>query len=154
MIHDPQHCIVKVKPLPDAGLALHFADGYRATVLLHGWVQRYPALRRLGDPKLFARARRDLAGGYVVWIEDEIEIAADNLRNLAVEQSGGVGHERMHEWMDRNRLTQVRAAEAIGISRRMLNYYLSGARPIPKTVWLACLGHEVLGRSSRGRRAA
>ncbi len=37
-------------------------------------------------------------------------------------------------------LTQARAADAIGISRRMLSYYLSGAKPIPKTVWLACLG--------------
>ena len=34
----------------------------------------------------------------------------------------------------------IHAADAIGISRRMLNYYLAGSRPIPKTVWLACLG--------------
>ncbi len=37
-------------------------------------------------------------------------------------------------------LTQERAADAIGISRRMLNDYLAGSRPIPTTVWLACLG--------------
>jgi len=42
--------------------------------------------------------------------------------------------------MAQHELTQARAAEAIGISRRMHNYYLSGAKPIPKTVWLACLG--------------
>ncbi|MEX8506125.1 hypothetical protein [Leptothrix ochracea] len=35
----------------------------------------------------------------------------------------------------------------IGISRRMLSYYLSGAKPIPKTVWLACLGWQALEHS-------
>ena len=56
--------------------------------------------------------------------------------------TGGIGHERLHAWMHRNELRQEQAAEAIGVSRRMLNYYLSGAKPIPKTVWLACLGWE------------
>ena len=46
-------------------------------------------------------------------------------------------------WMDRNSLTQTAAAEALGISRRMLVYYLSGEKPVPHTVALACLGWEV-----------
>lgn len=29
----------------------------------------------------------------------------------------------------------------------MLNYYLAGAKPIPKTVWLACLGWEATERA-------
>jgi len=45
-------------------------------------------------------------------------------------------------WIDKHSLTQERAALALDVSRRMLNYYLSGAKPIPKTVWLACLGWE------------
>ena len=47
------------------------------------------------------------------------------------------------DWMDRNGLTQTAAAEALGISRRMLVYYLSGEKPVPRTVALACLGWEV-----------
>lgn len=143
MIHDPQHTISKVKALPDLRLALTFADAYTCTVNLAPLTNR-KALRALADPALFAKARRDARGGYVVWIEDELEIAADNLRNLAIEQAGGIGHERIHSWMHRNALTQEKAAEAIGISRRMLNYYLSGAKPIPLTVWLACVGYETL----------
>jgi transcriptional regulator with XRE-family HTH domain len=46
----------------------------------------------------------------------------------------------MANWMAEHGLTRERTADAIGISRRMLNYYLAGSRPIPKTVWLACLG--------------
>jgi|GEM_PF-4181619 len=30
----------------------------------------------------------------------------------------------------------------------MLNYYLSGAKAIPKTVWLACLGWEAMKESA------
>ena len=61
----------------------------------------------------------------MVWVPDDLEIAADNLRNIAVEQAGGIGHERLFNWMAQHGLTQARAAGAIGISRRMLNYYLS-----------------------------
>ncbi|MDH2234059.1 hypothetical protein N5K37_29520 [Delftia tsuruhatensis] len=45
--------------------------------------------------------------------------------------------------MARNGLTQTAAAEALGISRRMLLYYLTGEKPVPRTVALACLGWEV-----------
>jgi len=89
-------------------------------------------------------------GASVVFIDDELDLGADNLRNLEAEQSGGIGHERMIEWMLRNDLTQERAADAIGISRRMLNYYLSAEKPIPKTVWLACIGWEN-SQNKRGR---
>jgi len=51
--------------------------------------------------------------------------------------------EEITEWMQRNGLTQTAAAEALGISRRMLVYYLTGEKPVPRTVALACLGWEV-----------
>ena len=46
--------------------------------------------------------------------------------------------EEITEWMQRNGLTQTAAAEALGISRRMLLYYLTGEKPVPRTVALAC----------------
>jgi len=51
-------------------------------------------------------------------IDDELDLSADNLRNLDAEQSGGIGHERMIEWMLRNYLTQERAADATGEQHR------------------------------------
>ena len=45
-------------------------------------------------------------------------------------------------WMHRNGLTLDSAAEALGISRRMLVYYRNGDKSIPKSIWLACLGWE------------
>lgn len=154
MIHDPPFTIASCTALPDYRIALAFADGCSFTVDLSDWIARTRVLHPLRDAALFATARSDARGGYVVWIEDDLELAADNLRNLATEQAGGIGHERMVEWMHRNGLTQERAAEAIGISRRMLNYYLSAEKPIPQTVWLACVGWEALHKKRHpGKRS-
>ena len=51
--------------------------------------------------------------------------------------------EHIADWMQRHALTQQAAAQALDISRRMLGYYLSGEKPVPRTVALACLGWEV-----------
>lgn len=153
MIHDPQHTITGLSAQAPARLTLSFADGFGATLDLSDWIANTRELRPLSDARLFATARLDARGGYVIWVEDDLELAADNLRNLAVEQSGGIGHERILNWMADNSLTQARAAEAIGVSRRMLNYYLSGAKPIPKTVWLACLGWESQRKPRRAAKA-
>jgi len=140
MIHDPQHTISEIRVIAPHGLQLRFADGEVFNVDLASVIGAHRALAALSDPAVFANAHIDARGGYVVWVPDDLQIAADNLRNIAIEQAGGIGHERMLNWMAQHGLTQARAADAIGISRRMLNYYLSGAKPIPKTVWLACLG--------------
>jgi hypothetical protein len=140
MIHDPQHTLTAITVTHPQRLRLVFADGAAFDLDLTPIIRAYPSLAALSDPALFATARLDARGGYVVWIDEELEMAADNLRHIAVEQAGGIGHERLLNWMHENGLTQARAADAIGISRRMLNYYLSGAKPIPKTVWLACFG--------------
>lgn len=144
MIHDPQHTMVALAVRAPYRLALTFADGVALQVDLADAIKSHPALSALRDAALFACARIDARGGYVIWVEDELEMAADNLRDMATEQAGGIGPERIVNWMARHSLTQQRAALAIGVSRRMLNYYLSGAKPIPKTVWLACLGWETV----------
>jgi hypothetical protein len=149
MIHDPQHTITALTVRPPFGLSVSFADGETFHVDLRPMIKAYPSMQMLCDPSLFNQARIDARGGYVVWIDDDLELAADNLRNTAIEQSGGIGHERLWVWMDKHGLTQERAALALGVSRRMLNYYLSGAKPIPKTVWLACLGWETTCQKPR-----
>ena len=133
-------------------LRLTFQDGQTFEVDLTEWIANTRALRALSDPALFEQARLGEWGTSVVWMEDELDLGADNLRHLAVEQAGGIGHERLVIWMHEAGLTQERAADAIGVSRRMLNYYLRGAKPIPKTVWLACLGWKAQQRRSPAKR--
>lgn len=118
MIHELQHTITALAVRPPAALELSFADGAAFVVDLSDWAARIPSLEGLAGPDLdlFASARLDARGGYVVWIEDDLELAADNLRNLAVDQAGGIGHERLLNWLHETGLTQASAAEAIGIS--------------------------------------
>lgn len=147
MSRDPLR-VAAVVALADQCLRLAFEDGLVAEVNLSGWIADTRALQSLADPAVFAQARVGEWGTAVVWVDNVLDLGADNLRNLAVEQAGGIGHERLLTWMHRHQLTQERAAQAIGVSRRMLNYYLSGAKPIPVTVWLACLGWESLGQAA------
>jgi len=43
----------------------------------------------------------------------------------------------------------ARAAEKLGISPRMLIYYRNGEKPIPRHIWLACIGWETLNKHGR-----
>lgn len=77
----------------------------------------------------------------MVWAnDDELELAADNQRARAIEQLGGFSHEAFIKWMDRAQLTVATAAQALGLSVRMLAYYRSGEKPIPRYIALACIG--------------
>jgi hypothetical protein len=137
-----QFRIVVVKALESYRLRLDFGDGATMTVDLAAIIDRVPVLAPLKDPQLFAKARVGERRLTVEWIPGELDMAGDNLRAEAVEQSGGVSHERVREWMRGNGLTLDTAAEALGISRRMLAYYRSGHKPIPRHIWLACVGWE------------
>jgi hypothetical protein len=102
----------------------------------------------LKDPKVFSSAKVGDHGASVIWAnDDELELAADNLRARAVEQAGHASHEFIWNWMARNNLTLDKAALALGVSRRMLAYYRSGLKPVPLTVALACLGWEAVMKS-------
>ena len=103
----------------------------------------------LKDTALFTKAKVGFGGHGVEWIEDELDLGANNLRNLATEQAGGIGHERIWNWLLETGLTLEQAAEALGISRRMLIYYRDGEKPIPRSIWLACLGWEAVRPKGR-----
>src|SRR5690606_41939035 len=96
--------------------------------------------RRSSDLK----ATMGFGGLSVDWPDDDLDLGSDNLRNLAIEQAGGIGHERIWNWLHENQLSLDEAAAALGISRRMLIYYRDGEKPIPRAIWLACLGWEAV----------
>jgi hypothetical protein len=146
-----QFTLTAVKALAGGVLSLTFADGATMRVDVTPIVRRHPSLRALNDPDTFRKAKIGEWGGSVQWAgNDALELAADNLRARAVEQAGGYSHELIIEWMARHGLTLDTAALALGLSRRMLAYYRSGDKPVPRTVALACLGWE----STLQRKAA
>ena len=130
-------------------LDLLFKDGLRAHVDLRDTLARYRSLQALLDAALFMTAHVGEQGASVAGGEgDLLELAANNLRALAFEQQGHASNQSLIEWMVRHKLTLDAAAQALGVSRRMLAYYRSGEKPLPRTVALACLGWEVERRAA------
>src|SRR3546814_5219789 len=46
------------------------------------------------------------------------------------------------EWRLRHALSLSKAADALGVSRRMVAYYSNGEKKVPKPILLACRGWE------------
>lgn len=141
--------LTAVEALPDYRLRLSYADGQTFEVDLSERIFSSGYLAPLRDETLFAQAKLGFAGRSVDWIEDELDLGTDNLRHLAVEQAGGIGHERIWTWLHDTGLTLEQAAEALGIYRRMLIYYRDGEKPIPRSIWLECLGWEAVRPKGR-----
>ena len=146
-----QFTLSGVQALPPASLLLRYADGEQFEVSLVDMIKRHRTLKRLKDPKVFGSAKLGDHGASVIWAnDDELELAADNLRARAVEQAGSISHEFVWNWMARHDLTLDTAASALGVSRRMLAYYRSGLKPVPRTVALACRGWEEVIKNDEG----
>lgn len=140
--------LVQVAVLKPYRLRLTYQTGETVEVEVGEIIRRIPALSGLKEWSLFQKAAVGEHGMSVTWGEDTFELAADNLYARAVEQGGGVSHEMLWDWMHRNGHTLDSAAAALGLSRRLIAYYRSGVKPIPKHVWLACIGWETLARQA------
>lgn len=53
-------------------------------------------------------------------------------------------HKDLEIWRKRHGFTQEVTAKTLGLSPRMVRYYLQGAQPIPQTVELACFAIDAL----------
>ena len=82
--------------------------------------------------------------GWCVHWTDEMEIAADTLWRLALDQ----GADRLRTWRAGHGMTQQEAARALGVSPRMWRYYEAGTHLLPKTVRLAAIGLAAQARAA------
>jgi len=110
-------------------------------------LRKHAALAAILDPEVFARAHIGEWGNSIEWIDEEF--GADNIYAWAKEQAGEVSHEMFGAWMRHNDLSLSTAAEALGISRRMVSYYRTAHKAIPRSIWLACLGWEATRPKAR-----
>ena len=99
--------LTAARALPDRKLHPIYADGQSFEVDFRPWIASTPALRRLKDTAPFAKAKVGVGGRSVDWIQDGLDLGADNLRNLAIEQAGGIGHERIWNWLHDTGLTSL-----------------------------------------------
>jgi hypothetical protein len=132
-------------------LELTWDDGHVARVDLGEVIAGHAGLKPIRAAKAFAKAKLSKDGWSVEWPGD-IDFGSPQLRRWADEQSGeAMRAEDFRRWMEEHELTLDSAASALGLSRRMVAYYLSGEKAIPKTVLLATEGWRARSRAGRKR---
>jgi hypothetical protein len=118
-------------------------DGHRAEIDLEPIIRSRKVLAPLAEPGAFHRIHVAEDGWSVEWPAIGIDFGAAQLRRWADEQAGeAMPAEAFRAWMEGHAFTLDRAAEALGLSRRTIAYYLSGEQPVPKTVMLATEGYD------------
>jgi hypothetical protein len=125
----------------DYALRVRWLNGKEMTVDLREPVFRLKGLRPLRDPAVFARASIGEGGHSIVWPDDR-DMGADRVWEMALEQNGRADAAEFIRWRWRNGLSLTDAADALGIARRTVAYYVSGEERVPRTVLLACKGWE------------
>jgi hypothetical protein len=133
--------IAAVKAKPPRTLALRWSDGTRAEVDLIK-IPRAKAYRSLRNSTTFAKARVGEWGHSVAW-PDDVELGADTLWLETLSATGHADTREFLEWRLRHGLSLAKAADALGLSRRMVAYYSNAEKPVPKAILLACKGWEV-----------
>jgi hypothetical protein len=123
-------------------LRIAWTTGEQMEVDLAEPINRLKALAPLRDPATFGRVQVDEWGHSLVW-DGEIDLGADRLYERCKEQAGEFSPGQFDAWIKANHLSLTTAAEALGLSRRMVAHYRTGSRPIPRIVALACKGWEV-----------
>lgn len=135
--------IEEVTAIEPASLVIRWTTGETMQADIGDWMLRFGLLLPLKDPEIFKSARVGWYGHSIDWGE-EIELGADQLYNRCKAQAGQPSPAEFDEWMKRNDLSLSTAAEALGMTRRMITYYRTGSKPIPRSIRLACIGWETV----------
>lgn len=148
---DNMRTIVAVRPIGPTSLHLTWSDDTQADLDLASMIddRAFAALR---DPAEFARVKVGDWGHGLAW-PSGAELGADTLW-LETLAATGQGDTRLFvQWRLRNALSLTKAADALGLSRRMVAYYSNGEKRVPKAILLACRGWEVGGGEELSRAA-
>lgn len=129
---------------PDTGMTLSatYTDGRVVQVDLTDLASRLQTFSALENPTEFATAKVTDFGWTLEW-DCGASLDSDRLIELALEKAGLAENVNFRRWQDANNLSLTDAAKAIGLTRRTVSQYRTGARPVPRIVGLACKGWEV-----------
>jgi hypothetical protein len=136
-----------VKAKPPATLEIAWSTGEMLAVDISRLIKRFKLYAPLRNAAVLRKAKVDPWGHAVNW-PGEMDMGADQLYDLAREQAGEWGPERFDAWMAEHGLSLNAAADALGLSRRMIAHYRTGSRPIPRVVGLACEGLSMRWKKS------
>jgi hypothetical protein len=142
--------LAAVSPAANYCLEVRFADGSGGTVSLKESVFSLPGLAPLREPAAFSSAALGAYGWEAEWPQPDIQIGADTLFADMLDQRSETPADRFTVWRIRNGLSLAAAGRELGVTVRTVSAYGSGARPIPRTVQLACIGWEEEQRRKTG----
>lgn len=131
-----------VTPGPGMTLSATFSDGRVLNIDMSDVAHRLEAFAALEDPTEFATAKVADFGWTLEW-DCGASLDSDRLIELALEQAGMTENVYFRRWQDANGLSLTDAANAIGLTRRTVSQYRTGARPVPRIVGLACKGWDL-----------
>jgi len=134
--------LTAVTPAADYCLNVSFVDGSCGTVNMKNFIFSLSGLVPLRDPAAFSAAVLGEYGWEAEWPQLDIQIGADTLFADMLDQRSETPADRFTVWRIRNSLSLSAASRELGVTVRTISAYGSGARPIPRTVQLACLGWE------------
>jgi len=140
--------LTMVEALAPYRLRTTWSTGETLDVDVEDVLHRHAFLAPVLNPEAFGRVHIEANGRCIEWFDTEL--GADNVYAWAKEQAGDPSHEMFDTWMQRNSLSLAGAADALGISRRMVSYYRTAHKLIPRTIWLACLGWETTRPNDHG----
>lgn len=140
-IADKTRTITAVRSIGPASLHLTWSDGTAATLNL-GAILTDRAFAALRDPSEFAKVEVGDWGHGLAW-PSGAELGADMLWLETLSATGHGDVRAFLEWRMRHALSLSKAADALGVSRRMIAYYSNGEKRVPKPILLACRGWEV-----------
>ncbi len=139
--NDMTRTILAVQAICPSLLHLEWSDGVIADIDLRAILgdRAFAALR---DPAEFAKVALGEWGHGVEWVSG-CELGADMLWLETLSATGREDTRAFLEWRLRHGLSLSKAAEALGLSRRMVAYNSNGEKHVPKSILLACRGWEV-----------
>jgi hypothetical protein len=133
--------IVGATPTGASSLHLDWSDGTQAEIDLSAALHD-KAFAPLRDPVEFAKVQVGDWGHSLTWPSGP-EFGADTLWLETLSATGRPETRTFLEWRLRNALSLSKAADALGISRRMVAYYSNGEKTTPRSILLACRGWDV-----------
>jgi len=134
--------LTAVTPVADYCLNLSFVDGSRGIVSMKDSIFSLSSLAPLRDLIAFSGAALGEYGWEAEWPQLDIQIGADTLFVDMLGQRSETPADRFTVWRIRNDLSLAAASRELGVTVRTISAYGSGARPVPRTVQLACIGWE------------
>ncbi len=140
-ITDKTRTIASAEATGACSLHLTWSDGTVADLDLAAMLNSR-AFAMLRDPDAFAKVEVAEWGHGLSW-PSGAEMGADALWLETLSATGHADVRAFLEWRLRHALSLSKAADALGVSRRMVAYYSNGEKKVPKPILLACTGWEV-----------